>query len=155
MMEIIRVVPRQVIGIKVSAPAEQLCAALHQAWLILRERAQEIQHRVNDHFIDLSLGYRNGIHTRIIGAEVSAICQVPEGMTALEVPHQTCLHCRHDGPVDEIASSFGAIYQWARTNGVVGEEFKIDEGYTLDAREAHHELYVRVIPRIPAAVVGA
>jgi len=154
MIEIIRVAPRKVVGIKVSARAENLCDELHRSWLILRERAHEIPHRVNDHFIDLSLGQKNGNQVRFIGAEVTEVCQPPEGMTDLQVPHQTYLHSRHDGPVEEIAHSFGAIYQWARTNGVVVEEFKIDEGYTLDAREAHHELYVRVIPRIPVAVVG-
>ncbi len=154
MIEIIRAVPRKVIGIKVSGEWEALWLAMPQAWQEFRARAQEIRNRVNSYFIDLSLGQDDGIYTQFICAEVSEISMVPLGMTSLQIPRQTYLHCRHDGPLEDIATSFGAIYQWARTNGLVAEEFKIDEGYTQDGRHEEHELYVRVVPRIPAVVAG-
>lgn len=45
-----------------------------------------------------------------------------------------------------IAATFGAMYAWAREQGLAVSEFRIDVGYTPSGVETEHDLYVGLSP---------
>lgn len=135
----------KVVGIQVKATFEELHTEVPRAWQNLINKAAEIPHRVNPVFVDISLSKEGDNYTELIGAEVS---QFPEErdphLKYITIPAQTYLHHRHEGPVKEIARSYGKIYEHARNHDLNAGEFKIDRGYTADGRERAHDLYVRI-----------
>lgn len=143
-MEIVRRSALKVVGLPVHATWEQLWIDMPNAWREFFSRCDGIANRIADSFIDVTLAQHGGRYHQLIAAEVSAIDRLPEGMTALEIPAQNYLHHRHEGPLHAVASSFGAMLDWARRNGCALDEFKLDFGYTRAGTETSHELYVKV-----------
>lgn len=145
-VEIVEKGPVRVVGIEVNAPWRELWTEVPKAWQLLRARAGEIAHRSGEVFLDVSVEVRDGVYRQIVGAEVSAIERVPEGMVGLEIPAQRYLRYRHEGTLEAIAESFAKMYAWGRERGHALDEFKLDVGYTLEGGERTHDLYVRVVP---------
>jgi predicted transcriptional regulator YdeE len=115
-----------------------------KAWDTLRGRLAEIPNRNDAPLVDICLD-RDGEHyVQVVGAEVSSVDTVPEGMVAIEIPTQQYIWYRHTGELQEIADSFGAIYEFSKRNGYLADEFKLDIGYTPDSSIQPHDLYVRV-----------
>jgi len=135
----------QVIGIEVVAPWRDLWTEVPRAWQQLRARVVEIAHRTSEVLLDVSVEERAGVYRQVVGAEVSTLEFVPEGMVGLEVPAQRYLHFRHEGPLEAIAESFGAMYAWGREQGHRLGAFKLDLGYTHEGGESEHDLYVVVV----------
>lgn len=143
-MEIVERGPFHVVGIEVVAPWSELWMEVPKAWSILRARAAEIPGRTGEVFVDVSVEEREGVYRQVVGAEVGAVGDVPDGMVAIEIPAQRYLHYRHEGTLEAIAESFGKMYAWGREHGVVLDAFKLDVGYTRSGEDDGHDLYVRV-----------
>lgn len=143
-MQILTLGPLKLIGLTVTAGWDALWTEMPQAWRSLFARGHEIPNRVALPYMDVSLEQRDGVYTQLLAAEVSALAPVPDGMVALEIPEQTYLAYRHAGALPEIASAFGAMYDWAEQNGVALDAFKLDIGYLPDGTEPCHDLFIRV-----------
>lgn len=144
-MEIVERDGLRVVGRKVEADWEQLWTVMPEAWKEFIARCGEIGHRTGDAFLDLSLGREGDLYTQLVCVEVSELAAVPEEMVTLEIPSQSYIRHRHIGPAAKIAESFGAMYEWARSNGHPVDAFKIDHGYTEGGQEEEHELFIRLL----------
>jgi predicted transcriptional regulator YdeE len=134
-----------IVGFKVEATWEELHRKMPKAWQILRRRFNEIENRKNNVMLDVSLKVEDGTYTQFLGAQVDDPGTIPEGMEFLRIPQQQYVHYRHQGPVVEIASSFGKMYEWGKGQNIRLDEFKLDVGYTAEGNEQIHDLYVRVV----------
>jgi predicted transcriptional regulator YdeE len=143
-MEIVRLPAFSVIGIRVEADWDGLWKIMPDAWRALYSLCDEIPNRVDDVLMDIALDKRGDTYVQLIGAEVSAVEIVPDGMEAVEIAAQSYVHYRHNGSLPEIATSFGRIYEWAAQNGVHVDDFKLDIGYSPEDETYPHDLYVRV-----------
>lgn len=143
-MEIVEKGPLKVVGIEVVASWRDLWTEAPRAWEQLRARAGEIRNRTGEVFLDVSLEQNEGIYRQVVGAEVNSLEVVPAGMVGVEIPAHRYIRYRHQGTLEEIAESFGRIYEWASENGHEADSFKLDEGYTLTGDEREHDLYVRI-----------
>lgn len=134
--------PLTIVGIRVVAPFRELWTKVPEAWRSLRARSGEIPYHGGGAFIDVSLEEDAGTYTQVVGAEVSALADAPEGMVAVELPPRRYIHYRHEGPVEAIADSFGHMLAWADERGIELDSLKIDVGYTLEGDGTEHDLYV-------------
>ena len=145
-MNIVEMEKLYLVELSVRAEWKELWTVMPKAWKQLFVQASQIEHRGFDHFVDASLEVESGIYLQLIGSEVRKVDRVPEGMIAVEVPAQQCIHHRHLGPTAGIAASFGKMYEWANDNGHNAAELKLDAGYTANGMEASQELYVAIHP---------
>jgi predicted transcriptional regulator YdeE len=143
-MEIVRLPAFSVIGIRVEADWDGLWKIMPDAWRALYSLCDEIPNRVDDVLMDIALDKRGDTYVQLIGAEVSAVEIVPDGMEAVEIAAQSYVHYRHNGSLPEIATSFGRIYEWAERSGHRVDDFKLDIGYSPKDEAYPHDLYVRV-----------
>ena len=143
-MEIVERGATKVVGLQVVATWEELWQKVPKAWRIFAERYTAIEHRMEVPLLDVSLGKQGETYVELVAAQVSTFGATPEGMVELEIPRQDYIFYRHTGPVEEIADSFGKIYQWAEKNGIPAGEMKIDQGYTPGGNDLYHDLYVKV-----------
>jgi predicted transcriptional regulator YdeE len=141
-MEIVNRESLIVVGLPVRAHWKELFVKVPLAWQELFGRHTEIEYRTESAFVDASLHVSDGEYLQLVGAEVSRVATVPYEMWAVEVSGGLFLHHRHEGPVTDIAGSFGDMYRWAREKGAAAGEFKVDIGYTIDGRERSHDLFV-------------
>ena len=147
-MEIIQKEAFWITGFEVQATFKQLWNRMPEEWDRLFAKADLIHSRKTDTFMDISFGKNQyGIYTQFIGAAVSGSeGVVPEGMQRIEISAMECLHHQHSGPLEDIADTFGKMYDWAKENDINTGEFKIDEGYTPEKNEPTHELYIEILP---------
>jgi predicted transcriptional regulator YdeE len=143
-MEIIEKDGFKVVGIQVVADWRGLHKEMPNTWKIFKQRVHEINHRVRDKMMDISLQYEAGLYTQIICVEVEADNEVPEGMVTCLIPNQKYIHYYHEGPLQEIAQSFSKMYRWADEHKHKTDQFKIDYGYVQNGSEERHNLYVRL-----------
>lgn len=145
-MEVIEKAAFRVIGIQVVADWNGLHKEMPATWNIFKERVQEINHRVNDKMIDISIKCDQGLYTQMVcvEVEVEVYSHIPEGMVTYLVPNQKYIHYRHKGPLHEIAQSFGKMYAWAEEHKYKADECKIDYGYTKNEADEVHDLYVKI-----------
>lgn len=144
-MELVEKSAIKVIGVRIIATWDDLFVEMHNAWKAFLPRHTEIPERVSDVFLGATLSKENDEYTQLIGVEVSDIDEVPDGMIAVEIPSQRCVHHQHVGPGTGIAASYGKIYKWADREGYAVDEFKLDVGYTEAGTEEAHDLFVRVV----------
>jgi len=131
-----------VVGLEVRASLRGLWREMPRAWEALFARAAEIAHRSGPTFVDVSVDVEDGVHRQVVGAQVSRAAEVPNGMTALEIPARRYLYHRHQGPLTGIANSFGSMRAWAQRKGLSVGDFKLDVGYTRGFAEKAHDLYL-------------
>lgn len=143
-MKIIHKDSFKVVGIKVIAGWDELWEEMPRAWLNFFKRSGDIKNKVNNTFIDISLDKRDDKYTQLICAEVSEFGDIPSDMEVVTVPKQQYIYHRHTGTLQEIASSFGKMYDWAAEHEHDAGDFKIDVGYTKDRSESGHDLFVRI-----------
>ncbi|SMO55072.1 GyrI-like domain-containing protein [Gracilimonas mengyeensis] len=135
-----------VTGIIVHAQWEELWEVMPKAWNTLFKRYPEIENRTDDVLMDISLKKEDGLYTQLIGAQTNKENQLPpKGMETVAIPAKTYIHYRHEGSLQEIADSFGKIYNWAKKEEVKAGDFKLDIGYTTSGEEEYHDLYVEVL----------
>lgn len=147
-MEIVTLDSLAVVGFAVRADWSALWVEMPKAWQRLFARRTEIGF-ASDTFVDVCLEKTPEGYLQLVGARVPSVTQIPRGMTAIEIPKQACIYCRHEGPVTQIAETFGRIYEWAEKNGVRAGDFKVDMGYTPQGGELLHHLYVGLDPATP------
>jgi predicted transcriptional regulator YdeE len=143
------------IGVMVKAEWRELWTEMPKAWRNFMARPGDIGARLGDSFADISLEVTEGRYTQFICAPVARVEDVPDGMTAIEIPAGRYVHHCHVGPLAGIANSFGEIYDWARTNGHDTDEFKLDFGYTRGGDKPAHDLYVALAPVKPWREIAA
>lgn len=138
----------EMIGIEVRAHWKELFEKMPEAWGRLFAAAGRIPHRKTGDFLEVSRSVENDVYTQLIGAEVEDGSKIPEGMKAVEIPEQQYIFHEHDGPVRDIASSFGSMYEWAKSENLMATEFKLDIGYKpplQPGKEEHHKLYIQIL----------
>lgn len=132
-------------GIRVQAHWKELFEKMPEAWGSLFEQAGKIQNRKGKSFTEISISADDGLYTELIGAEVEPGTKAPEGMVYYEVPGQKYMYYRHEGTLQEIANSFGKMYDWAKEQNYTAGEFKIDRGYLTGMPDTPHDLYVKIL----------
>ena len=143
-MEQVTLEALRVVGQQVRAPFAELGTAVPGAWSGLFLRAFELGERVQPEFVELSLGEVNGVYTEIVGALMPPGFPPPSGMVAADLPAARYLRERHDGPLAEIADTYGRMLAWAAEEGLTVDSVKLDQGYTADGDEVSHLLHIRL-----------
>lgn len=141
-MDIVELGAMIVVGLEVRASLRGLWREVPRAWDALFARAAEIAHRSGPTFLDVSVDVQDGIHRQVVGAQVARAGEVPDGMTALEIPARRYLYHRHEGPLTGIAASFARMHLWAQAKGMSTGHLKLDVGYTRGFTETAHDLYL-------------
>ncbi|TDD69826.1 AraC family transcriptional regulator [Jiangella aurantiaca] len=145
-MEIVQRPELTVVGIEVVARFEGLSTAVPDAWRRLFDRRDELPPPPGGTFTEVSNELGGGAYRETVGLVAVDADDVPAGMSAVVVPAGRFVHHRHEGPVEQIADSFGAIYDWAAQHGLRLGPLKVDQGYTPDAFDGAHDLYIDVNP---------
>ena len=143
-MKIVRKEAFEIAGIQVEAEFDDLHSEIPKAWKRLGKQLEEIPHRVGDVMTEISMGAKDGMYTELVGVEVDGNGTLPEEMVTARIPVQTYIHHRHQGPLEEIARTFGKILEWAEEKGYDTADFKIDHGYLREGSESEHDLYVKI-----------
>lgn len=143
-MEVVHRERMLIVGLEVEAEWRALWTEVPEAWERFRERVDEIQHRTGSVFVDASVDATDDTYTQRLGVEVDRADEVPDGMTALDVPAANYIHHRHIGPPEAIADTFHLMYDWADEQEIPVEAFKLDFGYTAAGDGDEHHLYIRV-----------
>lgn len=144
-MEIVEKESFRAAGIQVRAGWNELHTTMPEAWKEFKKRYKEISGRKGDVLMDLSLDVDNaGIYTQLIGVETEDADGIPDDMVEVTIPAQKYIHHQHKGNLQDIASTFGKMYEWAKENGIVAETFKIDRGYLADGSGNSHDLYIKI-----------
>lgn len=147
-MELIEKETLILVGLPVAAHWRDLWVEMPKAWRTLFSRVDEIPHRTSEALVDASLHQEGEYYKQLVGARVSRVEHLPEGMEAVEIPAQRYLHHRHEGSLADIAQTFGRMYEWAAENFIDVSDFKIDIGYTAGASETFHDLHLGLMHRI-------
>lgn len=145
-MEIVERDALIVVGLPVRATWQELWVEMPRFWQTFKSRYEEIAHRVGDTFVDVSLEKKADEYVQLICSEVSLTNRIPSDMIAVEIPSQRYIYHRHVGPTKGIATTFGMMYDWARSQGHDAGEFKLDRGYTSRGDENEHDLFVGLAP---------
>ncbi len=143
-MDIVELGAMVVVGLEVRASFRGLWREVPRAWEALFARDAEIAHRCGPTFVGVSVDVEDGIHRQVVGAQVERAGDVPDGMTALDIPARRYLHHRHQGPLTGIATSFAKMQAWAQAKGLNAGDFKLDIGYTRGFTEKAHDLYLGI-----------
>lgn len=148
-----------VVGIRVTAPFEELFTAVPSAWREVFARADELGERLDEGFVDCSLGAVDGVYTEIIGARFPEGAAVPHGFEAVTLPAARYATLVHLGDLRSIAKSFGVLERFvaelqpsADGKRWVHDGVKLDIGYLPDMAETTapgrgHSLFVRLALR--------
>lgn len=143
-MEILHLDELHVVGIKVVAHWKELFHKIPEAWNHLFQVSDQILNRNSDFYTEISVSENKGIYTQLLGAEVSSELAAPKEFTTLHIPRQKYIYYQHKGELQEIANSFGKMYDWAKENNLQAEEFKIDRGYLPGLPNSTHHLFIKL-----------
>ncbi len=95
--------------------------------------------------MDISLAKEGERYTQCICVETEqSDLPLPDGMEEIEIPAKKYLYHQHRGSVQEIANTFGEMYEWARDEHLKAGDFKIDIGYTDNGKEQVHQLLIEI-----------
>ncbi|GAA4741208.1 hypothetical protein GCM10023328_23010 [Modestobacter marinus] len=72
-----------------------------------------------------------------MGVLADARTAVPAGMTAVVLPAARWARLVHDGPLPEVAESFGRLHDWCAERGLTHGDLKLDTGYGSDGAGPH------------------
>lgn len=135
----------KVIGMKITCDWSKLHTEMPKLWKSFNERIGEIDNIINDCTIDICLQVVENDFTQLICVEVSDLSNIPEGMTGMVIPSQSYAYLKHEGPVEDIWKSFGALQSWIKETGLTIDplDFKMD--YCPKDPVLPHELYEKVI----------
>lgn len=133
------------VGIPVKANLNSLYHEIHLAWEQWFNRCDEVKSRASALAMGASLAVQDGLHFQLIGAQVEQARDIPDDMICIDIPCKQYIYAEHQGPVEAIADSFDAMYEWATAQGHHASHFKLDVGYTSSAREPRHQLYIEVL----------
>lgn len=148
-----------VVGLRVTAPFRELFTAVPAAWREVFARAGELSFRLDDGFVDCSLGEEEGVYTELIGVRAPEGTRPPAGFEAVVLGAGTYAALTHPGPVAGIAGAFGELERWIAAlppaedgRRFVHDGVKLDVGYLPDGSEAApggagHVLHARVVLR--------
>src|SRR5690606_41555025 len=90
----------------------QMCPlSLHDA-LPIFARADELGERLDEGFVDCSLGEVSGVYTELIGGRFPLGASAPDGFEAIKLPAARYATVQHLGDVRSIARSFGDLERW-------------------------------------------
>lgn len=138
-----------VVGLPVRANWTQLWTEMPKAWRRFIDTYSQIEKRVDDTFVDVSLEKIGDDYCQLICARVEHVGHVPFEMWAISIPAQTYIHHRHVGPTKAIANTFAKMHEWADRVGQPISDLKVDIGYTVAGNEDVHDLYVGLLPVKP------
>ncbi|MFR9750943.1 effector binding domain-containing protein [Nocardia sp. 004] len=148
-MEILEYPGATVMGIEVVARWQDLGAEVSRAWGRVFASSAELPVRASGQLVEVSLEITEGRYRELLGAVVDRSEPCPDGFSVVRIAPQRLLFHRHEGPVVDIAKSFGAMLAWAEREGNTPTDFKLDVGYTPTGEETAHDLYVGLDPVMP------
>lgn len=132
-------------GLTVEASWKELWVEMPKAWQIFFELYNEIDNRMSNSLIDISLKKENNIYTQFICIEVKDSNSKHPKFTTIQIPRKQYLHYTHTGSLEDIASAFGEMHNWCHKMQLGFSDFKLDVGYTPDGNEKSHDLYIELI----------
>lgn len=145
-MEIVEKAPVVVVGLPVRASWRELWVEMPKVWREFIVKYAEIEDRLGETFVDVSHDKVGAEYLQLVSTQVAKVRRIPDGMQAVEIPAQRYIHHKHVGPIENIAESFGNMYDWAREYGHSVGELKLDFGYTADGDELEHDSYIGLHP---------
>lgn len=144
-MEVVERAQRSVIGIEVVADFDDLRSTVPLAWGVLFARRDELPPPPGGVFVEVSAELGEGRYREVVGVAVEPAGVVPDGMREVRVPAGRFLSHQHEGPVENIADGFAAMYAWAAENGLRLGRWKVDSGYRPDFPHDAHELLIDLL----------
>lgn len=134
------------IGIEVNAPRQALSTQIPDAWQQLYHQLDQLDPNGDPILVEVSLSCQQGIYRQLVSCQVTSSIPAPEGLTAIRIPPASYLHHTHEGPVSQIAETFGDMLQWAAQEHIPTSDLKLDFGYTQTKDEQSHELLIALQP---------
>ncbi|MED1204117.1 GyrI-like domain-containing protein [Heyndrickxia acidicola] len=143
-MEIIKLEPFCIVGMKVVCDWRGLSVEMPKAWEEIRNRVMEIENLESNEFYDICLRVQGEEFTQLVGCRVFEINDVPPGMTGVLIPAASYAYFHHLRPENEIADSFGKLHGWVKEQGYTVDptDFKIQK--SSHPQEDGHHLYLRI-----------
>lgn len=132
-------------GLTVEASWKELWVEMPKAWQIFFELYNEIDNRMSNRLIDISLKKEDDIYTQFICVEVSGNNSKHPKFSTIKIPRKKYLHHTHTGSLEDIAHSFGEMHHWCHKHQLYATDFKLDIGYAPDGKEETHDLYIELI----------
>lgn len=143
--EIVELNEFKVIGFKITCKDDKLFEEMPKLWIEFMHRLGEINNRIDDYVMDISLEVTGKDYTQCICAKVDSFDYIPKGMVGLTIGKQKYIHYKHKGPVNQIWMSFYNMQKWSEEKGYILDpmDFKIDSN--IENNDNVHELYIRII----------
>lgn len=143
------------VGMLVDADWSQLIQQMPAAWERLYARFAEVEGLAEGigPFVDISIARDGDQYRQLAGVVVGACEKVPDGMVCVTVPGNRYLAQRHEGPLQDIAATFGQMLDHAQRSGIEVGDLKLDLGYEKGEQLARHDLFVGIEPVMPPVVL--
>ncbi len=147
-IEVIVREPAVVVGVPVIAGFSELAQAVPAAWESLRTSlGGHLGGRPSEPLAEASVELGGGRYHETVGVflepEAAGAVRIPGTVHTL-VPGGRWAQATHDGPVEDIAETFGRILRWAAAQGHRPGPRKLDVGYRLDRDPGNHLLAVEL-----------
>jgi predicted transcriptional regulator YdeE len=127
----------RVVGVQLEAPFDELRHRVPVAWQAVLGRAVELPDPGATGYVEASQHLGGGRYRETVGVLAGADTAVPVGMTAVVLPARRWARLVHDGPLPEVAESFGRLHDWCAQQGLAYGDLKLDTGYTADGTGPH------------------
>ncbi|MDM4722876.1 GyrI-like domain-containing protein [Micromonospora sp. WMMA1363] len=141
-MHIIHREPVVIVGLPVIGAFQDLSHLVPAAWRELFARQAQLP-PTGGTFAEASYYLGDGRYHEVVGVTVPADTPVSGHWTVAHLPAGAWAHCRHAGPVQQIADTFSAIERWLHERQHTVDGMKLDVGYRADGQPEIHDLYVR------------
>lgn len=127
----------RVVGVQLEAPFEELRHRVPMAWKALLSRATELPDPAATGYVEASEHLGGGRYRETVGVLAGADTAVPAGMRAVVLPAGRWARVVHDGPLVQVAESFGRLHDWCADQGLTSGDLKLDTGYDADGGGPH------------------
>jgi len=134
---------RSLTGITVESHFDELRTRVPAAWRRIAESGSSRAARYAELSTELGAGrYREVLG--LLGTGNTLDPSLAAETVTVPVPGGSWVTTVHDGPEPAIAETFGAMLEWAASQGFEPTGEKTDVGYRLDGANGPHELGIRV-----------
>ncbi|MCJ0907353.1 effector binding domain-containing protein [Rhodococcus sp. ARC_M6] len=132
-------------GWPVMGPFEQLSTLVPNAWKRFLETQPGIAVPAEG-YAEISTHLGDGVYHEVVGIlHADSETSHPEGPVTMTMPTGRYVFARHDGRVEDIGHTFGAMQKWASSRELTVGHHKLDVGYRLSNGPEKHDLYLQLV----------
>ncbi|MBW3112329.1 GyrI-like domain-containing protein [Bacillus sp. MCCB 382] len=142
----------KLVGFRVLCPGEKYVEEIPKAAQRLKERAGEIRNalepsqQIGAFIVEESIPEEDGYW---IGLQVSEFSDIPADMQTLTIPPHRYATILHQGPNDQIRSSYEELHQWIRDHGFTRSthSWNLEVYQNQNPSDVRVELYDAILSR--------